>query len=237
MVPMQKVLIAIALVLYMIGCGNSASKRVYIQDNRDAASEQSAKIAETGTEASKSNMTISAHTSPGHVTIMEVAALYTEGVALDIALSDDGRFAYIAAGDAGLVVVDIRDPYNPAIVGTYDTKDYVNHVEVIDGKAFVAYKAQTWESYTRVDAFDVHDPYDLKYLGHYENFGDKNHKLISQNGLVYYIDREGFKVVRESDYEVVGRYDLFDTAYAFALWNGFAFVANGRNGLTVLKVQ
>jgi hypothetical protein len=237
MVPMQKILIAVALVLYMIGCGNSPKERVYIPQGRDTTLSQTPQVAGTGDAVESPDVTISAHTLPDHVTIMEVAALSTEGVALDIALSDNGKFAYIAAGDAGLVVVDIQNPYNPVVVGTYDTKDFVNHVDLVNGKAYVAYKAQTWESYTRVDAFDVHDPYDLKYLGHYEGFGDKNHKVVSHNGLVYYIDREGFKIVRKSDYQVVGRYDLFDTAYAFALYKGFAFVANGRNGLTVLKVQ
>ncbi len=237
---MQKILIFIALVLYIVGCGNSQKDRVYISKTGVSGSERTEQIAETGKETvqdGEKSVTISAKTLPDHLRIMEVAALSTEGVALDIALSADGMFAYIAAGDAGLVVIDIRDPYNPAVVGLYDTQDYVNHVDVIDGKAFVAYKAQTWDSYTRVDAFDVRNPLALKYLGHYEGFGDKNHKVISQKGLVYYIDNEGFKIVRESDYRVVGRYDLFDTAYAFAMHDGFAYVANGRNGLTVLKID
>ncbi len=235
---MQRVLILIALALYWVGCSDGNSDKVYINQTGEIAqtSQPLDTLSQTDTDNSQDTI-ISAYTTPDYVRLMEVAALNIEGVALDIALSEDCRFAYIAAGDRGLSVIDITDPYNPVLVSMYDTTQYVNHVEVIDGKAYVSYVAQTWNDYQSVNAFDVTDPYNLVYLGYYEGFMNNDHKTYSADGLIYYIDQEGFKVVREEDYQVIGRYDLFDTAYAFVINDGFAFIANGRNGLTVLKIN
>lgn len=238
---MQKVLIVIALILYWAGCDSGG--KVYVPETRAPALETTSadngddtEMAQEDQQDGDGGVVISAYTTPDHVQIMEISALFTEGVALDIALSEDGDFAYIAVGDKGLSVVDISDPYNPELIGTYDTPQYVNHVDVVDSKVYVSYKAQEWSDYVAVSAFDVSDPYAVTLLGHYEGFRNNNHKLYTVDGLIYYIDREGFKIVRKSDYTIVGRYDLFDTAYAFVMRDGFAFVANGRNGLTVLKL-
>ncbi len=242
---MQKILIVLVLLLYWAGCDSGGE--VYVKAPQESHALQTTSVDEDATEeetsAGEESETdesgqgiISAYTTPDHLQIMEVSATFIEGVALDIALSENGDFAYIAAGDRGLTVVDISDPYNPKVLGTYDTPQYVNHVDVVDGRAYVSYKAQTWNDYVAVSAFDVSDPYAVQLLGSYEGFRNNNHKLYTIDGVIYYIDREGFKIVRRSDYTVVGRYDLFDTAYAFVMRDGFAFVANGRNGLTVLKI-
>jgi hypothetical protein len=235
---MQKVLILLALLLYWAGCDSGG--KIYVPQTRDTPALETTSVDETDEEVTQEeeddNNIISAYTTPDYVQIMEISALFTEGVALDIALSHDGDFAYIATGDKGLTVVDVSDPYHPEVIDRYDTPQYVNHVDVVDGKVYLSYKAQEWGDYVSVSAFDVSDPYAIRYLGHYEGFRKNNHKLYTLDGLIYYIDNEGFKVVRQDDYTVVGRYDLFDTAYAFVIRDGFAFVANGRNGLTVLKL-
>ncbi len=215
---MQKILIAISLLLYWVGCGKS---------NTTAPQ---APIKTTSNET-----VIVAHHTTEKISIMEIAALYLEGVALDIVISEDGDFAYIASGDAGLNVVDISDPYNPQLIGTYDTPRYVNRVDIVNGVAYVSYSAQSWGEYISVTAFDISNPYAVHSLGSYEGFPNNNHKLCSKEGMVYFVDHEGLKVVDESDYRIVGRYDLFDSAYALALYRNFVFIANGRNGLTVLK--
>ena len=217
---MQKILIFISLLLYGVGCGTSGDT------SRDTSLDTLSATSET---------VIKAYRTPEHIAITETATLSLEGVALDIALSEDGEFAYIASGDAGLQVVDIRDPYNPELVSLHDTPQYVNRVDVVDGIAYVSYRAQNWSDYISVTAFDVHNPWHVKNLGHYEGFQTNSHTVCEKEGLVFFVDHEGFKVVEAKDYHVIGRYDLFDTAYAFAMRDNFAFVANGRNGLTVLQ--
>jgi len=216
---MQKILILVSLLLYWVGCGGSGSQQ-----------------AETSLTPLASETVIKSHRTPDHIAITEVGVLALEGVALDIAISADGEFAYIASGDAGLQVVDIRDPYNPELVSLHDTPEYVNHVDIVEGIAYVSYRAQNWSDYISVTAFDVHNPYAVKDLGHYEGFVTNNHTVCEKEDFICFTDHEGLKVVKKSDYSIIGRYDLFDTAYAFAMRDNFAFVANGRNGLTVLEV-
>ena len=170
-----------------------------------------------------------------YLSVMEISALALEGVALDIVVDKSGNFAYIASGDAGLQVIDIHDPYNPEPAGLYDTPQYVNRVDIVDGVAYVSYQSQDWSEYISVTTFDISDPYAAKSLGQYEGFMNNSHKLCEKDGLVYFVDHEGFKIVNEENYGQVARYDLFDTAYALALVKNFLFVADGRNGLTVLK--
>ncbi len=227
---MKKILIFISLLLYFLGCGESEVKsNVYHILDSDRST-----LETTSTESLNSSVTASY--TIDYVSISEISALFVEGVALDIAISEDGNFVYIATGSEGLSVVDVSDPYNPVLISNLDTPEYVNSVTLNGDTAYVTYKAQTWNDYLSINAFDISDPYDVKFLGFYEGFKDNTHKLIQKDGLVYFVDQDGFKVVDESDYGVVGRYDLFDTAYAFVMRENFAFVANGRNGLTILKV-
>ncbi len=226
---MKKILIFISLLLYILGCGEGEVKSsVYYVPDSDRS-----KIQTTSLESEEFSVT--ADYTIDHVGISEISALFVEGVALDIAISEDGRFVYIATGSEGLAVVDVSDPYNPKLISNLDTPRYVNSVTVVNSIAYVTYKAQNWGDYLSINAFDISNPYDVKFIGYYEGFKSNSHKLISKDGLVYFVDQKGFKVVSETDYTVVGRYDLFDTAYAFVMKENFAFIANGRNGLTILK--
>jgi len=45
---------------------------------------------------------------------------YSRGPAVGLAVQSDR--AYVAAGEGGLIIIDIRDPANPQRVGGYDTK-------------------------------------------------------------------------------------------------------------------
>ncbi len=223
---MQKILILMSLLLYWVGCGSTIKTDVGIVSNSND------RVLETLSQ----NSTISATQSISHIDITEISSLFLEGVALDISLSEWGDYAYLATGSEGLSVVDISNPYQPIVIGNYDAPEYVNHVEVIENIAYVTYVAKSWDDYTSIHAYNVSDPYAVKFLGYFEGYKSNNHKLYSKDGLIYFVDHEGFKVVREKDYTVIGQYDLFDTAYAFVMKDNIAYISNGRNGLTVLKV-
>jgi len=48
-----------------------------------------------------------------------------------------GTCAYIAAGDAGVVILDVSNPDTPQFIGDISTIDYVQDIEVIDNIAYV----------------------------------------------------------------------------------------------------
>ena len=64
----------------------------------------------------------------------------TTGNAEGVTLSSDGKKAYVADYDNGLVVIDISDPTNPTKLGSYNTAGYAEGVTLSsDGsKAYVA---------------------------------------------------------------------------------------------------
>ena len=49
----------------------------------------------------------------------------------------DGDYAYIADGESGLQVVDIRDPESPSIIGSLALGGFINAIALEGGYAFV----------------------------------------------------------------------------------------------------
>ncbi|MRS05896.1 hypothetical protein EG832_22155, partial [bacterium] len=58
------------------------------------------------------------------------------------------NYAYVAAGDSGLLVVDLTDPANPKELGQLDTDGYAYEIAV---KGSIAYIADAWEGIATVD--------------------------------------------------------------------------------------
>jgi len=224
---MQNILIFLTIILYWVGCGNEVQR----------TQTDTTQVSEAATITSQSSdIQITTSYSLEYIQISEIGALFVEGVALDVALSMDGDFAYLATGSEGLSVINISNPYTPKVIGNYEVIDYVNYVEVEDNIAYVSYVQESVSEYRNLYTYDIYNPYAVQFLGFYDGSYKNNHHVYETENLLYYIDQEGFKVARKSDYKVIGRYDLFDSAYAFAMQDNIAYVANGRNGLTILKV-
>ncbi len=49
-----------------------------------------------------------------------------------------GNYAYLATGDSGLQIINIFNPSEPILMGTYDTDGYASGVSVIGNYAYVA---------------------------------------------------------------------------------------------------
>lgn len=78
----------------------------------------------------------------------------------------NGDFAYVAAGDAGLVVVDVADRTAPAIVATLDTPGNADDVKVVGNFAYVA------DGPSGLQVVDVTDPSAPVLAGSVDTPGD-----------------------------------------------------------------
>ena len=67
---------------------------------------------------------------------MRVGGYDTSGQAFEVAVA--GGYAYVADYNAGLQVIDVRNPAAPVRVGGYDTSGYAWGVAVAGGYAYVA---------------------------------------------------------------------------------------------------
>ena len=224
---MTKLLISLTLLTLIWGCGSSSGKS----------------STTLGTLSTSKNQNFHAYNSNnfGELTradtsyISHVKTLGLNGEALDIDISDDGNYAYIASGDYGLQVIDISNPEHPRLINTLDSYGYVNHVEVIGDIAYLSYIAQTWDDYERVNAYNIASPYQAKYLGFYEGYKSNNHNSFESNGYLYQIRDNNLYVVDRT----VNKYQVYTLyqPYALTIIDGYAYIANGRDGLTILKVR
>ena len=225
---MQKNIGFLLLAALLVGCGGESV--------HDGSQGPRSTISQNG--LSTNSIDANYHDS-AKVTIEAVKSYGVEGVAVDIALSDDGDIAYIASGDGGLEVIDISSPSSPHLLYSYDLAEYVNYVTVKDGVVYVAYIPEGLSSYARVYAFDVGDPYHPYYLGSDEGNSGVGHHTLQQGNYLYKVNQEGLAIYHQygRSYDKVGSYYLHDSAYALALKDNYIFIANGRVGLTILKTD
>lgn len=224
---MKQLFIILTSILLFVGCGSSNGKT---SEKLKTYSTNDVTITSTHTTSNTLKLTNSNQTYIEYVTTIGIY-----GEALDIALSDNGDIAYIASGDYGLQVLDISNPEYPRLLGTYDSYGYVNHVEVIGNIVYASYAAQTWDDYERINAYDITYPTNAKYLGYHEGYTSNNHQSVEIDKYLYYILNNSLYTVNKTknDYQ---SYQLYNP-YALAICNRHAFIANGRNGVTILKVK
>ena len=100
-----------------------------------------------------------------------------------VTLSSDGTKAYVADGGSGLVIVDITDPANPTLLGSYDTAGYALSVTLSsDGtKAYVA------DDTNGLVIVDIADPVNPTLLGSYDTAGYAYGVTLSSDGTKVYV--------------------------------------------------
>ena len=166
-----------------------------------------------------------------------VSQINLEGNAVDIALSKDKNVAYIASGEGGLEVVDVSDPYHPRYIESFDLYEYTNYVEVDGNRVYAAYVTENTRAYMDIKAFDISNPTAPIYVGSNINKSTVAHYQDKSNGVLVEVDDDGVVLYRSGGdrYIEAGRYNLGDHAYAVRLKGDFILVANGRDGLTILR--
>jgi len=151
-----------------------------------------------------------------------------------------GSYAYVADGSAGLRVVDISTPVNPAEVGFYDTPGGANGVAVAGGYAYVVGDSGHPDYIGGLRVVDVSTPANPTEVGFYDTPGSASGVAVA-GGYAYVADaRGGLRVVDVStpfDPTEVGFYDTPGRAYGVAVAGGYAYVADWNAGLRVVDVS
>jgi hypothetical protein len=100
-----------------------------------------------------------------------------------------GDFAYVAAGSAGLHVVDITDRRNPRIVGSLDTPGVGIDVRVVGSLAYLA------DGTSGLSVINVSNPTAPSLVGRVDTPGDAQ-DLVVRDGVVYVADGpEGLAII------------------------------------------
>lgn len=145
-----------------------------------------------------------------------------------------GAYAYVAAGSAGLAVVDVSDPQTPRLHGAVDTPGNANDVRVDAGFAYVA------DGAAGLTVVDVRNPAAPAVVGRRDTPGVAA-DLAVRGGRAYVADGEGGLViidVREPSVPVtLGSLDTPGEANGVDADGTLAVVADGLSGLQVVDVR
>jgi len=149
----------------------------------------------------------------------------------DVAVS--GNFAYVAAGGAGLRVVNISDPTHPTEVGAWASRGYAEGVAVAGNVAFLA------DGPYGLRLIDVSNPAQPNEIGFaFEmNYAFK----VAVDGQYAYIAAAGagLLIADVSDPRHPVELSTFDTpgyAYGVTVSRNTAYVADGWEGLKIVNV-
>lgn len=154
------------------------------------------------------------------------------GFANNVAVS--GNFAYVAAGAAGLQIVDVTDRRAPRLVASLDTPGNANDVQVVGNRAYVA------DGSAGLQIIDITDPTRPQLLGTLDTPGDASDVAVAGT-LVFIADwPSGVQIIDASTPTAPQQLGSIGTsagpAKGVAVAGNRAVVANGIAGIQVLDV-
>ncbi len=117
-----------------------------------------------------------------------IATTKTTGMAIDVVV--DEQYAYVAVGSSGMDIFDIRNPTTPTFVANYHVDGFTNHLNVADGRAYLA----NWET---VEVVDISTPAQPKLIATQHAF-ERAMAIAIRNNTFYVGDWATFRIY---DYE------------------------------------
>jgi hypothetical protein len=164
--------------------------------------------------------------------------IYADGVALA------GRYAYVAAGFAGMAVLDIADPTNPTLVGRLAWSTWEN-VLAVSGHYVYLY---SWDTAPptggtqRLLVVDVADPSAPKLagslaLGSSTNIRGRDVAIAAIGSYVYLGSPDGLKIVDASDPSAPAVVGALSVGASDLVVDGrYAYLADPTQGLAVVDL-
>jgi hypothetical protein len=146
-----------------------------------------------------------------------------------------GNFAYVAAGAAGLQVVDVSDRRAPTIVSALDTPGNAQDVKVVGNTAFVA------DGAAGLQIIDITDPLHPLLIEAVDTPGNAQDVVVRGN-LAFVADgSSGLQILNISDLTAPSVLSAIDTPGAAMgvdvnLERQIAVVADGASGLKVIDI-
>jgi hypothetical protein len=144
-----------------------------------------------------------------------------------------GSYAYVAAGDHGLVVIDVSNPVAPAVVGHLDTDGRSYGVVVAGHHAYVA------DGSNGLCVVNVSDPSHPAQVGHYNSAGTAYDVAVVDNHAYLADGTNGFVIVSVATPTAPSLASSIDTGNALgvAVYDGYMFLANSTSGLSIVDVH
>ncbi|MDH6107236.1 hypothetical protein NWP22_15435, partial [Anabaenopsis tanganyikae CS-531] len=147
-----------------------------------------------------------------------------------------GNYAYVADRYAGLQIIDISNPANPARTGGYDTYGRALEVEVVGNYAYVA------DYDGGLQIIDISDPANPTRIGGYDTSNNQARGVQVVGNYAYVADsRLGLQIIDISNPAsptLTGRYrENWSDARDVAVVGNYAYVAFEYGGLEIIDIS
>lgn len=145
-------------------------------------------------------------------------------------------FAYVAAGAAGLQIVNVSDRTAPQIAASYPTNGRAYDLRIVGKYVYIA------DGFAGLDIIDVGDPFDPYSIGTVDTPGTAQDIWIDGNYAYIADGATGLQIIDITDPQRplrLSNVPITGTAKGVSVSNGYAVVAtgDGRNGLVVIDVR
>ena len=147
-----------------------------------------------------------------------------------------GHLAYVASGASGLLIVDIGNPAQPALLGWCDTPGYAYGVHVSGTLAYVA------DGPSGLQIIDVSNPAQPSIIGFYTSYVETSNVYVL--GTQAYLANAGnLQIIDVSDPampRLLGSYDTLGDAYGVWVSGNLAYIAWAREfngGVEIVDVS
>ena len=169
-----------------------------------------------------------------------ILSTFTSTDAQGVTLSSDGTKAYVAAGKAGLQIVDITNPVTPILIGTLDTNGTAKQVTLSsdETKAYIA-------DYTEgLKIIDITNSVLPTLLGTFNTSGSAYEVALSHDGSIAYVaDKyEGLQIIDITNPALptlIGTFTTSGAVYGVTLSSDStkAYLADSSSGLQIIDIS
>ncbi|MCP4535598.1 MAG: hypothetical protein GY832_00455 [Chloroflexi bacterium] len=182
----------------------------------------------SGEECGMSVVDISNAISPTIAGVMRCGDVAWEGQSITL----QENYAYIAADDDGLRIIDISNPSGPKEVSHIEGIGKIWDVQVMGSYAYLA------ADDSGLQIVDITNPSALNLIATFKTAGRALRAYIA-NGYVYIAASDaGLRVIDISNPNnptEVAYYDTTGYVYSVSVVNGYIYVADGKEGLLILQ--
>lgn len=150
-----------------------------------------------------------------------------------LSLVRDGRHAYVAAGDNGLLVLDLATDLPPHLLAQVKGQDKITRVVLHDGYAYLA------DSAGALLIVDVSNPQQPRQIVSYPLMQPLDALCVEQ-GRAYLVSGKHLSVldvIRPQMPQQLASFTLTDAATAVQVVDGYAYLALPKAGLSILDVR
>lgn len=169
-------------------------------------------------------------------TITQVGAVRTIGRVMDC--EGRGDYAFVAAAQNGLQVLDMTDPAAPAVAASFALMGYANGLAIEGDTAYIAQLTEEGASGGLLEIVDISNPLAPVSIGSVELDGEPNDVTV-QDGIAYVAAQtEGIFLVDVSNPaspSVITGYNSGGSCLASTLWGQYIIGADGPSGFFMLK--